>query len=189
MAAQHDIMEHLASRLKDTRKSKGLSLDAVAKLSGVSRSMLSQIERGESSPTVATLWNLTQALQVDFAGLLDGSAAAESPIEAVVRADRTPTIDGKGDGCRIRILSPPQEAGQHEVYDIRFETAGALVSDPHRPGCKEDLTVYEGRVSVATDGVSETLAAGDTVRYAADRPHAIHAVDGPARVLLIVHNS
>ena len=189
MPAQHDIMEHLASRLKETRKTKGLSLDAVAKLSGVSRSMLSQIERGESSPTVATLWNLTQALQVDFAGLLDGSAAAESPIEAVIRANKTPTIDSKGDGCRIRILSPPNEAGKHEVYDILFEKNGALVSDPHRPGCRENLTVIEGQVSVSTDGVRESSEVGDTVRYAADRPHAIYAVDGPARVLLIVHNS
>ncbi|MBL4808294.1 MAG: helix-turn-helix transcriptional regulator, partial [Rhodobacteraceae bacterium] len=70
MNSDHNISERLAKRLKETRKGKGLSLEATAKLSGVSRSMLSQIERGESSPTVATLWNLTRALQVDFAGLL-----------------------------------------------------------------------------------------------------------------------
>jgi transcriptional regulator with XRE-family HTH domain len=62
----------------EARKARGLSLDAVAKLSGVSRSMVSQIERGESSPTVATLWNLTQALQVDFAGLLEGAPGRAS---------------------------------------------------------------------------------------------------------------
>lgn len=189
MADQHDIMDHLASRLKDTRKSKGLSLDAVSKLSGVSRSMLSQIERGESSPTVATLWNLTQALQVDFAGLLDGSAAVESPIESVTRSNRVPTIDSKGEGCRIRILSAPDEVGQHEVYDILFENDGALVSDPHRPGCKENLTVLDGDIQVTTGDVTEHLNSGDTIRYAADRPHAIKAIAGPARALLIVHNS
>ena len=63
------------ARLREARRAKGLSLEAVAKLSGVSRSMVSQIERAESSPTVATLWNLTQALQVDFAGLLEGRTA------------------------------------------------------------------------------------------------------------------
>ncbi len=62
---------------------KGLSLEAVAKLPGVSRSKVSQIERGESSPTVATLWNLTRALQVDFAGLLE---VRESPRIEVIRA-------------------------------------------------------------------------------------------------------
>ena len=189
MNQQTDIMEHLASRLKDTRKSRGLSLDAVAKLSGVSRSMLSQIERGESSPTVATLWNLTQALQVDFAGLLDGTGAVQGPIEAVIRADGMPTIDGKGDGCRIRILSPPHDAGKHEVYDIAFDPGGALVSDPHRHGCKENLTVFEGAVTVTSDSAVEHLRVGDTIRYAADRPHSIQAEDGAARVLLVVHNS
>jgi len=61
------ILGQLPARLREARRAKGLSLDAVAKLSGVSRSMVSQIERGESSPTIATLWNLTRALQVDFA--------------------------------------------------------------------------------------------------------------------------
>ena len=72
MNMRSDIHDRLATSLREARRARGLSLDAVAKLSGVSRSMVSQIERGESSPTVATLWNLTQALQVDFAGLLEG---------------------------------------------------------------------------------------------------------------------
>lgn len=189
MNQQNDIMSQLAPRLKDARKAKGLSLDQVAKLSGVSRSMLSQIERGESSPTVATLWNLTRALQVDFAGLLDSSAGSESPIAEVMRSDRTPTIDSQGDGCRIRILSPPDQAGRHEVYEIVFKKGGALVSEPHRPGCREHLTVLEGKISAESDGVPVDLASGDTARYAADRPHAIRAKTGAARVLLIVENS
>ena len=64
MNTRSDIHDRLAQSLREARRARGLSLDAVAKLSGVSRSMVSQIERGESSPTVATLWNLTQALQV-----------------------------------------------------------------------------------------------------------------------------
>ena len=64
-----EITTRLADRLKEERAAKGLSLDALAKLSGVSRSMLSQIERGESSPTVASLWNLTRALNIDFSTL------------------------------------------------------------------------------------------------------------------------
>ena len=89
MDQRTDIHERLAVSLRETRKARGLSLDAVAKLSGVSRSMVSQIERGESSLTVATLWNLTQALQVDFAGLLEGRAA---PGIEVVRAEAAPVI-------------------------------------------------------------------------------------------------
>ena len=82
--AKPEIQTRIASRLKAARSDRGLSLDGVAQLSGVSRSMVSQIERGESSPTVATLWNLTQALGMDLAGLLEAEDAA--PKIAVIRA-------------------------------------------------------------------------------------------------------
>lgn len=188
MKSNNSIADRLANRLKDTRKAKGLSLEAMAKLSGVSRSMLSQIERGESSPTVATLWNLTRALQVDFAGLLDEDDA-EGTIKEIMRARRTPTIDSTGEGCRIRILSPPDQAGRLEVYEIRFAMNGALLSEPHRQGCVEHLTVLEGALNVTAGDEAAELNQDDTIRYAADRNHAIRAVDGPAKALLIVHNS
>ena len=97
--ASDPILNQLPARLKAARKDRGLSLEAVAKLSGVSRSMLSQIERGESSPTIATLLNLTRALQVDFAGLLD-EAAARHGID-VLRAADVPSISARGKGCTI----------------------------------------------------------------------------------------
>lgn len=185
MNPRPDIHVRLAASLKAARKSKGLSLDAVAKLSGVSRSMVSQIERGESSPTVATLWNLTQALQVDFAGLLEGKTA---PGIEVIRAEAAPTIDGRGQGVRIRILSPAEAAGEHEVYDLTFQAGGLLESEPHSPGCREHLTVIEGAVLVGSGEEERRLSTGDTARYFADRPHRI-AADGPARAILIVQNS
>lgn len=179
-----DILSRLPARLKEARRAQGLSLEAVANLSGVSRSMVSQIERGESSPTIATLWNLTRALQVDFAGLLDDPTGADR-IE-VLRDAETPVIDVRGEGCRIRILSPPEDAGGHEVYDIRFAANGALRSDPHARGAREQLTVVEGRVEVTSGAQSETVGAGDTARYAADVTHAIVAGVEGARVFLIV---
>ncbi len=188
MKPDHSISERLAKRLKDTRKSKGLSLDATAKLSGVSRSMLSQIERGESSPTVATLWNLTRALQVDFAGLLD-DGHADGLIREIMRANRTPTIDSQGEGCRISILSPPDQAGRLEVYKIQLSTDGMLVSEPHRLGCEEHLTVLTGALTVTAGGEVAELQEGDTIRYAADCHHAIRATGAAALALLIVHNS
>ena len=185
MNQRPDIHDRLAASLKSARKSKGLSLDAVAKLSGVSRSMISQIERGESSPTVATLWNLTQALQVDFAGLIEGKTA---PGIEIIRADTAPTINGRGQGVRIRILSPAEAAGEHEVYELSFADGGILASDPHSPGCREHLTVLEGLVRVQSGDEEQELQTGDTARYFADRPHRISS-SGPARAILIVQNS
>ena len=142
-------------------------------------SMVSQIERAESSPTVAVLWNLTQALHLDFAGLM---AAPGGGID-VVRADAAPLIAGHG--VRIRILSAPEAVGRHEVYDVSFEAGGVLDSAPHAAGCREHLTVIEGRVSVTSGPDRAEVNAGDTARYAADRAHRLASEKG-ARALLIV---
>ena len=186
MTPRSDIHDRLAASLRGARKARGLSLDAVAKLSGVSRSMVSQIERAESSPTVATLWNLTQALQVDFAGLLEGHV---TPAIEIVRAEVAPVIDGRGAGVRIRILSPAETVGEHEVYDLEFHAEGKLDSDPHASGCREHLTVISGKMRLFSGGEACVLGPGDTARYPADRSHAIHAEGGPARAILIVQDS
>jgi transcriptional regulator with XRE-family HTH domain len=183
MADRSDIHDRLAASLRAARKARGLSLDAAAKLSGVSRSMVSQIERGESSPTVATLWALTQALQLDFAGLLEGRPA---PGIAVTRANAAPVIQ-RG-GVTIRILSAPESVGRHEVYELVFATGAKLTSDPHSPGCREHLTVLEGCIAVTSGDATDQLNAGDVARYPADRPHQI-AAEGNARAILIVQDS
>ena len=182
-----DILTRLPARLKAARRAQGLSLEAVSNLSGVSRSMVSQIERGESSPTIATLWNLTRALQVDFAGLLEEDEGHDRI--AVLHASDVPVIDNMGQGCRIRILSPPEDAGRHEIYDLRFDPGGALVSQPHTRGAQEQLTVVEGALIVTSGEASKSLAEGDTARYAADMAHSINAKDEPARAFLVVKNA
>lgn len=187
MTEQNDaILNQLPGRLKEARRKQGLSLEAVAKLSGVSRSMVSQIERGESSPTIATLWNLTRALQVDFAGLLD-NGTAQSRIE-LLRHSEIPTIQNISGGCHIRILSPPEDVGAHEVYDLSFPMPGALTSDAHATGTREHLTLIGGEVEITSGDHSVTLRSGDTARYAADVPHQIKAMTAGARMFLIVHS-
>lgn len=182
--AADDILNRLPSRLREARRAQGLSLEAVSRLSGVSRSMVSQIERGESSPTIATLWNLTRALQVDFAGLLD-TAAARAQVE-VLRAAEVPGIDNVGQGVRIRILSAPEAAGRHELYELVFDAGGVLASSPHKRGAREQLTVIEGRLAVTSGGDTRSLGAGDIARYGADVPHRIAAEGGAARAFLVV---
>lgn len=183
----NDILTLLPARLKEARRAKGLSLEAVANLSGVSRSMVSQIERGESSPTIATLWNLTRALQVDFAGLLDGDPEKDH-IE-ILRDNDVPSIDNMGQGCRIRILSPPEDAGRHEVYDLWFDANGSLISQPHTRGAREHLTVIAGQLTVTSGTATEHLNTGDTARYAADVAHSITAPNGAARAFLVVKDA
>lgn len=185
MNTRSEIHDRLAYALREARKARGLSLDAVAKLSGVSRSMVSQIERGESSPTVATLWNLTKALQIDFSNLMDSKPA---PTIEVVRAAAAPIMQ-RASGVKIRILSPAESVGDHEVYELNFAAGAALTSDPHSAGCREHLTVLSGRLRLKLGEDEERLSTGDVARYPADRPHEILADAGPARAILIVQGS
>jgi len=183
-----EITTRLAGRLKGARAAQGLSLDALAKLSGVSRSMLSQIERGESSPTVASLWNLTKALNVDFSTLLDQESEPKTAIREIVHNDQTPVIRNRAAGCEFRILSAPEAVGSTEVYDIRFDKGATLESAPHKKGCLEHLTVLEGVIQVTSGGEVADVSVGDTIRYAADVEHSIKATQA-ARALLIVQNA
>ena len=181
------ILNQLPGRLRLARREQGLSLDAVAKLSGVSRSMVSQIERGESSPTIATLWNLTRALQVDFAGLLDGGPSGDRV--DVVRKVEIPTIDNKDAGCQIRILSAPEDAGHQELYELLFDADGKLDSLPHKAGAREQVSVISGTLEIRSGTATTRVGPGDTARYAADVAHSITAVGGEARVFLSVRDA
>ena len=118
MNSRQDILTRMAVRLKENRKARNLSLDALAELSGVSRSMVSPIERGESSPTVATLWYLTQALKVDSSELVEEQVQSHGI--APMSMASTPTVGTLGEGCRIHILNSPDQTGQHEVYKLEF---------------------------------------------------------------------
>ncbi|MDT2075439.1 MAG: XRE family transcriptional regulator [Planktomarina sp.] len=187
MSLRQDILTRMAVRLKESRKARNLSLDALAELSGVSRSMVSQIERGESSPTVSTLWNLTQALKLDFADLV------EEPVQSrgieIMPAASTPTISTLGQGCRIRILNSPEKTGQHEVYELEFQSNGSLDSAPHGPKAKEQLMVISGVLEVTSGENKALVHAGDTARYDANCPHTIYSPNGCAMAFLIVENS
>lgn len=106
----------------------------------------------------------------------------------MLRASDVPSIDNRGAGCTIRILSPPEEAGRHEVYELRFVEGGVLDSQPHARGAQEHLTVIDGKLRVTSGGATERVGQGDTARYAADVPHRIEA-DRPARAFLVVQDA
>ena len=118
--------------LQRQRKARDLTLQQLAALSGVSKSMLSQIERGEANPTFAVLWSLTRGLQIDFSVLLQASepGAGTSAIEIIAPA-HTPEIRSADGSCQLRILSPPSLAGTVEWYDVEIAGHGRLDSAAH----------------------------------------------------------
>jgi transcriptional regulator with XRE-family HTH domain len=179
----------LGPHVQQLRKKKRLTLDQLAAMSGVSRSMLSQIERGETNPTFATLWNLTRALGVDVADLVRGHSARQAAAISVTPLHFTPEIRTADGSCLLRILSPASNAGGFEWYELIISPGGALVSEPHAAGAMEHLTVLEGALEVRSGEEVASVTAGATARYPVDAHHEIrNRSDQVGRALLVVIN-
>ena len=176
----------VGNTLAELRQSKALSLDELSRLAGVSKSMLSQIERNQANPTVAVVWRLANALGVPLGQLLDGERPA-LPAITTVAGHATPSLRSPDGKCELRILGPIELAGQFEWYELTVQPGGALESEPHEPGSREHLSVLAGTLEVQSAEATTVLKAGETARYAVDQPHAIRNLGtAPAQALLVV---
>jgi len=161
----------LGERVKELRKKKGWTLDELSAACGVSRSMLSQIERNGVNPTVAVALRIAQAFAIPLGSLVE-APEAPAAIEVVLAGDRSTHFRSDKD-CRIRTLSPLHLEKDVEFYEIRLKPGGALRSAAHFAGTREILTVHQGAARVRSGGASRELAAGDSAHYPADVPHEI----------------
>jgi transcriptional regulator with XRE-family HTH domain len=178
------INQHLGRRVKDLRTTRNWSLETLANASGVSRSMLSEIEREQANPTLAVTLRIARAFGMSLGELLEIPAASSSV--TVVRADDRAYHYRSDKFVRIRTLSPLNLEKDVELYEVQLEPSGALKSASHFEGTREFLTVQKGQVSVQSGDDSELLNAGDSATYRADLPHAIiNRGKGEAVVLLV----
>ena len=176
----------VGATLQRLRLQRQLTLEDLSRSAGVSKSMLSQIEREKANPTIAVAWRLANALGVGIAELLSSAPPAATRI-TMLEAHETPTLDGASAGYTLRILGPMDLAGNFEWYALTLASAGALVSKPHDPGTVEHLTVLHGSVDVRVGDEQKRLKSGCTARYQADREHAIrNAGKGEATALMVV---
>ncbi len=151
----------IASYLKSQRKRKGLSLDATAKLTGVSKAMLGQIERGESSPTIATLWKIASGLETSFSAFF-----ANDP--NLKLAERVFPEDPR---MKVKTLFPFQEDTGLEVFEITLCDYHTQISSPHSVGVVEHVHVISGEVSLYFNQEWHLLKAGESLRFFSDQPH------------------
>ena len=175
----------VGAALQALRSSRGLSLDDLSKRAGVSKSMLSQIERNQANPTVAVVWRLANALRVELSELLGGERPAAPPIE-VVASHATPALSSPDGLCRLRILGPIDLAGNFEWYELTVQPGGALESAAHEPGSREHLSVLAGELEVTAGGSRQLVKSGETARYAVDGAHAIRNLSKKAATALLV---
>ncbi len=179
------INRDLGSRVRHLRTARGWSLESLANASGVSRSMLSQIEREQANPTLAVTLRIARAFGLSLGELLEMPGAATTV--NVIRAEDHAYHYRSDKDCRIRTLSPLNLEKDIEFYEVRLQAGGALRSSPHFEGTREFLTVQKGRVRAESAGDAEELNSGDSASYRADVPHAlINAGKSEAVMFLIV---
>ena len=176
--------------LASERKRQSLSLQALANLSGVSKSMISQIENAQVNPTLAVIWRLARALNLTVDELFGGGAAhdRDSFAPLLLTAENTPVMGSPEQGWRLQILSPVESADRAEFYMLHLERAGAMESHAHEPGCFETLSVADGVLEVTVGAEAPVrLERFQSARYRADAHHVIRAHEGPATAYLAVH--
>lgn len=177
----------LGSRIRALREAMDLSLRDLALRTGVSAPMISQVERGETSPTLQIATRIADGLELRLSQLL---RLDEDGAVTVVRKGDRRQGPGRARGHRYQILTPPLP-GQRAELSRHTLAPGAVTGGPgdppmHEPGSRETALVAAGRVTLHCDGASHPLAAGDCVTFDADLPHHFENPGDDEAVLLAV---
>ena len=186
MTATDELVgQALCDRVRDLRRKKGWTLEEMSAACGVSRSMLSEIERSRANPTLAVAFRIAQAFGMSLGQLVEAPNA--TPRVDVIRADDRTYHFRSDRNCRIRTLSPLHLEKSVEYYEIVFKPGGALRSAPHFEGARELLTVQRGTIRVRSADDQADLSPGDSAHYPADVAHSIENTgDGEAAIFLVV---
>ncbi|WP_110687423.1 helix-turn-helix domain-containing protein [Salinicola aestuarinus] len=170
----------IGQQLRRLRREQQWSLDRLAMEAGVSKAMLGQIERGESMPTVSTLWKVASAFRTPLSYFL---GAATLPAVAP-----QPGWHQDASGMAVQPLFPFDPALGFEMFVIDLQPGALSESAPHSPGVVEDVVVVDGEMALFVDGEWQVLTAGDGRRFAADQPHAYrNDAERPARFHDLIH--
>jgi transcriptional regulator with XRE-family HTH domain len=181
-----DLNRRIGARVADLRSKKGLSLKDLAELSGVSRSMISLIERGATSPTAVVLEKLAAALNVPLAALFDSPLIDIGPVAR--RADQ-PTWRDPDSGYLRCNVSPAGVASPIQIVEVSFPPKARVAYDSagRQPTQHQQVWVLEGRIEVSVGDDRHDLQAGDCLAFVLDRPTAFHnRTDKPARYAVVV---
>lgn len=179
-----DVNIIIANNLKEIREKRKLSLDKLAEHTGVSKSMLGQIERGESNPTIQTLWKIVKGLKISFTSLIDQKKA---DILFVKKNNVSPILGDEGK-FRIYPIFPFDEKRRFEILSIELDSGACSFSEPHEDYTEEFVMVYEGEFTLRTDGDQYIIKPGDSIRYRGDREHSYHNFSkGITKISMVIY--
>jgi transcriptional regulator with XRE-family HTH domain len=172
-----DLNQRIADRVRDLRAGRGLSLDALASRCGVSRSMISLIERGESSPTAVVLEKLATGLGVTLASLFDGPAASTGePDGPVARRDDQPQWRDPASGYLRRNVSPAGVPQPMQIVEVHFPPGGrvAFETGAREMRVYQQVWILEGAIDITLGKERHRLREGDCLAMQLDRPTMFH---------------
>ncbi|MFS8068212.1 MAG: helix-turn-helix domain-containing protein [Byssovorax sp.] len=181
--ASSDLTPVVGSNLRRLRMKRGLSLERLARASGVSRAMLGQIELGQSTPTINVLWKIARALAVPFSALITNRTAGRTTVMAAARAKVLTSHDG---AFSSRALFPFDEPRTVEFYELRLAPLAIEQADAHPPGTIENLVVTSGSLEMVVGAEHHALGAGDAILFEADVPHQYRNVGTTPLVMYLV---
>ncbi|WP_404408612.1 helix-turn-helix domain-containing protein [Jeotgalibacillus malaysiensis] len=162
-----EIKKQLGGNLRLLRKNRDLSLDRLAQLTGVSKAMLGQIERGDANPSVGTIWKIANGLKISFSSLL---AAPVSDV-TVIRAETVEMLEEDHGRYRVYPIFTFDPVRQWEGYRVELDPGCHYQSESHGSGVEEYMTVIEGALIMIIAGTDYILKSGDSIRFKADQPH------------------
>jgi len=173
----------IGGNVRQLRKQHGLSLETLARRSHVSRAMLSQIERGRSTPTIAVLWKIAYALEAPISAFL--REGREDSLWYLPAANAKWLLSQDGRFCS-RALFPFDQSRRVEFYELRLKSRGEEAAHPHPPGTLENLVVNCGEVEILIAEHCYALTAGDAIQFVADVAHTYRNVGPTEAVMYLV---
>ncbi|MFG1172942.1 helix-turn-helix domain-containing protein [Erwiniaceae bacterium CAU 1747] len=180
-----DLQNHLAKTLKAQRSLRGWSLSQAAGITGVSKAMLGQIERAESSPTIATLWKIATGFNLPFSLFIGGPL---TPHDTPRQSQHLPALRQPNLAMQVQTLFPFDAVTRSEMLVIELAPGAVSESAPHEQGVIEHAIVIEGQLELRVDDVWQSIAAGDALRFEADRAHAYRNSGAyPVRFYNLIH--
>ncbi len=179
-----DTGASLPERIKDLRRQRHWTLEELSAASGVSRSMLSEIERGRANPTLAVVMRIAEAFSLTLDQLVMAGGGKRG-IE-VVRGTDDAFLYRADPDCQIRTLSPLHLEKDIEYYQIRLGPKAELKSSPHFRDTREIVTVVSGELEIEAGQHREKLRPGDSGCYPADQPHCLRNLSGEEMLLYLI---
>lgn len=170
----------VAANIRRLREERNLSMEELARLSGVSKSMLAQVERGDGNPTLSTLWKLSNGMKVPFDAL---TVRPKAPYEIIKASEIQPLLEDSG---RVRNypIFPDDENRRFAVYYLELEPGSYWQSEPHLRGTTEFITVFGGTVEIVAAEHSFSLSRGESIRFKGD---AVHSYRNPGEETAVLH--